>query len=88
MKKFLTILALCSLAFGCGGGNAAPQPPLGSVRALPPQALKIINKEIYMNSTWALTAVDTATGDVIYDLNSNRLGSKTLQRGCRSVHTG
>ena len=60
MKKFIAILVLFSLAFGCGGGNAAPQGPLGSVRAIPPEALNVINKEIYKDSTWALRAVDTA----------------------------
>ena len=72
MKKFIAILVLISLTFGCGGGNAAPQGPLGSVRAIPPEALNVINKEIYKDSTWALRAVDTATGDVLYDLNSNQ----------------
>ena len=72
VKKFLAILALCSLAFGSGAGNSAPHSSLGSTRAIPPDALRIINQDIYQDATWALRAVDTATGDVIYDLNSNQ----------------
>ncbi len=50
-----------------GGGALATSAP-----ALPEEIRQIFEKPLYRNSLWGLRVVDLQTGQVIYDLNSER----------------
>ena len=65
-RSTLPLLAAISLgifATGFGGGGSGE---------LPQEIRAIMEKSRYADATWALRVVDLKSGDVIYDLNSDK----------------
>jgi D-alanyl-D-alanine carboxypeptidase/D-alanyl-D-alanine-endopeptidase (penicillin-binding protein 4) len=61
-------IIIFSLALKVAGGGAYA----ASAPALPEEIRQIFEKPLYRNSVWGLHVVDLQTGQVIYDLNSER----------------
>jgi D-alanyl-D-alanine carboxypeptidase/D-alanyl-D-alanine-endopeptidase (penicillin-binding protein 4) len=96
----LAVVAAATLLAGCTAGSPASTSTPGSsgngyqsVPGLPDAALEVMNKAPYQNSHWSISVVDLDSGEVLIDLDGDKMAEpgsfvKTYSAGAAWVKWG
>ncbi len=63
----VAMLLFCLLLVGYGNGASA-----SSSQVIPEKISQIFNKPLYRNAVWGMRVVDLDTGQLLYDMHSER----------------